>query len=107
MNTSVCSFRTSARMPPSSLPADPIEASYVIGDALQVADLVKQRLLGNCATSSSVFGSNSSSCGGCLPQLRSRIERERAHPTPARREPLGGEARSQQESYYGKFFSLN
>ncbi len=88
------------------LPVDPIEASYVIGNALQVADLVKQRLL-ETADVEQRLRVELEFLRRLLPQLRSRIERERAHSAPARREPLGGEARSQQESYYGKFFSLN
>lgn len=90
----------------ADMPADPIEASYVIGNALQVADLVKQRLLETVDVEQRLRV-ELEFLRRLLPQLRSRIERERAHPAPARREPLGGEARSQQESYYGKFFSLN
>jgi len=88
------------------LPADPNEASYVIGGALQVADLVKQRLL-ETSNVEQRLRVELEFLRRLLPQLRSRIERERSHPIPARREPLGGEARTQQESYYGKFFSLN
>jgi len=88
------------------LPADPVEASYVIANALQVADLVKQRLL-ETGHVEQRLRIELEFLRRLLPQLRSRIERERTHPAPARREPLGGEARSQQESYYGKFFSLN
>ncbi len=86
------------------LPLDPIEASFVIGNALQIADLVKQRLL-ETEDVEQRLRIEVEFLRRLLPQLRSRIERERAHPAPAR--PLGGEARSQQESYYGKFFSLN
>ncbi|HTX03997.1 MAG TPA: LON peptidase substrate-binding domain-containing protein [Candidatus Acidoferrales bacterium] len=88
------------------LPVDPVDASYVIGGALQVADLVKQRLL-ETSDFEQRLRVELEFLRRLLPQLRSRIERERTHPTPVRREPLGGEARSQQESYYGKFFSLN
>jgi len=88
------------------LPVDPVEASYAVGGALQVADLVKQRLLETADTEQRVR-IELEFLRRLLPQLRSRIERERVRPTPQRSEPLGGEARSQQERYYGKFFSLN
>lgn len=88
------------------LPADPIEASFAIGGALQVADLVKQRLL-ETPNVEQRLRLELEFLRRLLPQLRSRIERERKRPAPTPREPLGGEARSQQESYYGKFFSLN
>ena len=88
------------------LPLDPVEASFVVGSALQVADLVKQRLL-ETADVEQRLRIEIEFLRRLLPQLRARIERERTQPAPASREPLGGEARSQQESYYGKFFSLN
>ncbi|HEY1727126.1 MAG TPA: LON peptidase substrate-binding domain-containing protein [Candidatus Baltobacteraceae bacterium] len=88
------------------LPLDPVEASFVIGSALQIADLVKQRLLETTDVEQRLR-IEIEFLRRLLPQLRARIERERTQPTPVRREPLGGEARSQQESYYGKFFSLN
>jgi Lon protease-like protein len=88
------------------LPVDPIEVSYTVGRALQIADLVKQRLLETVEVEQRLR-IELEFLRRLLPQLRSRIERERTLPAPARREPLGGEARSHQESYYGKFFSLN
>jgi len=89
-----------------SFPENPSEASYVVGGALQVADLVKQRLL-EVADTEQRLKIELEFLRRLLPQLRSRIERERVRPSPKRSEPLGGEARSQQERYYGKFFSLN
>ena len=89
-----------------SFPANASEASYVVGGALQVADLVKQRLL-EIADTEQRLKIELEFLRRLLPQLRSRIERERAKPAPEHCEPLGGEARSQQERYYGKFFSLN
>lgn len=88
------------------LPVDPVEASYIVGGALQVADLVKQRLL-ETADTEQRLRIELEFLRRLLPQLRSRIERERVRPAPRRSEPLGGEARSRQERYYGKFFSLN
>ena len=89
-----------------SFPEDPSEASYIVGGALQVADLVKQRLL-EIADTEQRLKTELEFLRRLLPQLRSRIERERAKPVPTHSEPPGGEARSQQERYYGKFFSLN
>lgn len=88
------------------LPVDAIETSYTVGGALQIADLVKQRLLETSVVEQRLR-IELEFLRRLLPQLRSRIERERSRPAPARREPLGGEARTHQESYYGKFFSLN
>lgn len=88
------------------LPSDPIEASFAIGGALQVADLIKQRLL-ETADTEQRLRIELEFLRRLLPQLRSRIERKRERPVPERSEPPGGEFRSQQEHYFGRFFSLN
>ncbi len=90
------------------LPADPADASYVVGDALQVADGLKQRLL-ELQTVESRLAAELGYLGRLLPQLRSLLERkrlqERAVRSQAPRE--GGEFRTHQEKYFGKHFSLN
>jgi Lon protease-like protein len=88
------------------LPDDPIEVSYTIGNALQVADLIKQRLLETTDTEQRLR-IELEFLRRLLPQLRSRMERKRERPVPERSEPPGGEFRSQQEHHFGRFFSLN
>jgi Lon protease-like protein len=88
------------------LPEDPVEVSYAIGDALQVADAVKQRLL-EIDNTTDRLRTELEFLKRLLPQLRSLLERKRAVPAPEREAPPGGEFRSQQERYFGKAFSLN
>lgn len=88
------------------LPDDPIEASYVVGGALQVADVIKQRLLETGDTERRLR-IELEFLRRLLPQLRSLLERKQSPPRSERAEPLGGESRSEQEHYFGKFFSLN
>lgn len=88
------------------LPADPVNASYVIGDALQVADTLKQQLLeiGNVEerlTTELEF------LRRLLPQLRTLLERKRGRETQRREEAPGGGFRSHQEKFFGKHFSQN
>jgi len=88
------------------IPVDPIDASYVVGDALQVADSIKQRLLeiGNAKQRLRV---ELDFLRRLLPQLRSLLERKRNVPAAERDDPPGGVFRSTQERYFGKFFSQN
>ena len=88
------------------IPEDAVSASYVVGDALQVADGVKQRLLeiGDAADRLRV---EIGFLRRLLPQLRAMLERKHAQPQPERNDPPGGEFRSQQERYFGKAFSNN
>jgi Lon protease-like protein len=94
------------------LPIDPVGASYAIGDALQVADSVKQRLL-EAGDANHRLKIELDFLRRLLPQLRSLLERKKSAPSQEQREtahataPPGGETRSQQERYFGKFFSQN
>ena len=88
------------------LPEDPVEASYVIGGALQVADVIKQRLLETGDTERRLR-IELEFLRRLLPQLRSLVERKEARPREKSTAPLGGESRHEQERYFGKFFSLN
>ena len=88
------------------LPEELVEASYVIGNALQVADLIKQRLLETTDTEQRLRV-ELEFLRRLLPQLRSRVERKRELVSAERSEPPGGEFRSQQEHLFGRFFSLN
>jgi Lon protease-like protein len=80
-----------------SLPDDPLEASFLIGDALQVADSMKQRLL-ELTNTEERLAVELGFLRRLLPQLRALLERKR--------DALPGD-RVEQERYYGKRFSLN
>ncbi len=88
------------------LPGDAQTTSFVVGDALQVADKVKQRLLELDSTKQRL----SIELGflrRLLPQLRKLLER-RASEMQARREQDEVQIhRSEQERYFGKYFSAN
>ncbi|MGP6159436.1 MAG: LON peptidase substrate-binding domain-containing protein [Vulcanimicrobiaceae bacterium] len=88
------------------LPDDPVEASYLIGDALQVADSMKQRLLELSSTEQRLTV-ELGFLRRLLPQLRSLLERKRETPHAERTAAPGGTSRADQERFFGKHFSLN
>ncbi len=88
------------------LPSDPVEASFLIGDALQVADSMKQRLL-EVSNTHARLREELSFLRRLLPQLRSLLERKRETPQPQRSAPSGGASRAAQEKFFGKHFSVN
>ena len=90
------------------IPHDPIDASYVVGDALQVADALKQRLL-ELRTAEARLAAELGFLRRLLPQLRSLLERKKAQEKPEilRDDAPGGEFRTHQERWFGKHFSLN
>jgi Lon protease-like protein len=88
------------------LPDDPIEASYLIGDALQVADALKQQLLELDSTEERLTV-ELGFLRRLLPQLRALLERKRDAPQAERANKPGGSARADQERYFGKHFSQN
>lgn len=89
------------------LPDDPLEASYLIGDALQVADSMKQRLLELSSTQQRLTV-ELGFLRRLLPQLRTLLERKRDEPPQERGLAPGGSAfRASQEKFFGKHFSLN
>jgi Lon protease-like protein len=88
------------------LPSDPIDASYLIGDALQVADPMKQRLL-ELSDAEARLSVELGFLRRLLPQLRTLLERKRERPDAVRDDAPGGAARTEQEKLFGKFFSQN
>jgi Lon protease-like protein len=88
------------------LPDDPVEASYLIGDALQVADSMKQRLLELSSTEQRLTV-ELGFLRRLLPQLRSLLERKRETPHAERAAAPGGSSRADQERFFGKHVSLN
>ena len=88
------------------MPHDPAVASYVIGDALQVADNLKQRLL-ELRTAEARLAAELGFLRRLLPQLRSLLERKKEQRDVVRDDAPGGEFRAHQERYFGKHFSSN
>jgi Lon protease-like protein len=88
------------------LPDDPIATSFLVGDALQVADSMKQRLL-ELSDTRERLGVELEFLKRLLPQLRSLLERKRTEPAVERADAPGGTFRADQEKFFGKHFSLN
>jgi Lon protease-like protein len=88
------------------LPNDPIAASFAIGDALQVADALKQQLL-ELASTESRLDAELALLRRLLPQLRSLLRRKQERERPKRDPQPDGEFRAVQEKFFGKHFSAN
>jgi Lon protease-like protein len=88
------------------VPSDPIDASYVVGDALQVADALKQRLL-ELRSAEARLAAELGFLRRLLPQLRQLVERKRTHERVVRDDKPGGGFRAHQEHLFGKHFSQN
>jgi uncharacterized protein len=87
------------------LPADAGNVSFFIGATLQIAEGVKQRLL-EFDTTKQRLAAELAFLEGLLPQWRRLLERRRG----ALEASSGGEDlsyRSDQEKFFGRFFSLN
>jgi hypothetical protein len=86
------------------LPEDPLDASYLIGDALQVADAMKQQLL-ELRSAEERLGVELGFLRALLPRLRALLERT----TDADEEPEepAEPARATQERLFGSYFSRN
>ena len=89
-----------------SLLDDPRGASYQIGDMLQVAERVKQRLL-ELADTKARLRAEYDFLERLLPQLRRLLERRRTELLNRAQDGEDLTYRGQQEKFFGKFFSLN
>jgi len=88
------------------LPGDAQTTSFVVGDALQVADKIKQRLL-ELESTEQRLSIELGFLRRLLPQLRRLLER-RAKELESRAGFAEEQAqRTEQERYFGKFFSTN
>jgi len=88
------------------LPGDAQTTSFVVGDALQVADNVKQRLLELDSTKQRL----SIELGflrRLLPQLRKLLEKRAAELEARAGNAEEAALRNEQERYFGKYFSVN
>lgn len=88
------------------VPADPVDASFIIGDALQVADTMKQRLL-ELSNTQQRLTVELGFLRRLLPQLRTLLERKAEQAPVERDDAPGGAFRTHQEQFFGKHFSLN
>jgi Lon protease-like protein len=85
---------------------DPQSTSYLIGDMLQVAERVKQRLL-ELVDTKARLRAEYDFLERLLPQLRKLLERRRVELAQRREDGEDHTYRGEQERYFGKFFSLN
>ncbi len=90
----------------AELPVDPVRASYAIGEALQVADTLKQQLL-ELGSAAERLDAELGFLMRLLPQLRLLLERKREREAPESSAAPGGGFRSHQEKFFGKHFSNN
>lgn len=88
------------------LPPDPQSTSYIVGDALQVADTMKQRLLELDSTKQRLTV-ELSFLRRLLPQLRKLLERREAELAARRERGEDDSYRAEQERFFGKYFSSN
>ncbi|HKU66414.1 MAG TPA: LON peptidase substrate-binding domain-containing protein [Candidatus Baltobacteraceae bacterium] len=88
------------------LPADPASVSYIIADALQIADTAKQRLLEINSTKQRLT-MELSFLRRLLPQMRTLLERREAERRAKAERGEDDAHRTEQERYFGKYFSLN
>lgn len=88
------------------LPGDPQTTSFLVGDALQVADTIKQRLL-ELGSTKQRLTVELGFLRRLLPQLRAMIEK-RTRELQARKERGEDDVhRGEQERFFGKYFSVN
>jgi Lon protease-like protein len=89
-----------------TIPEDPERASFAIGEALQVADTLKQQLL-EFGSAEERLDAELGFLRRLLPQLRSLMERKKERDTPESTAAPGGGFRTHQEKFFGKHFSNN
>jgi Lon protease-like protein len=91
----------------SELPVDPRAASFTIADSLQIADVLKQRLLEMQNTKERLV-TELGFLRRLLPQLQSLVDKRRQELKKREIEVAPHAAyRATQEKYFGKFFSTN
>jgi Lon protease-like protein len=88
------------------LPEDASDTSFLIGDTLQIAEAVKQRLL-ELSTTQQRLGAEEDFLERLLPQLRRLLERRKKELDARRERGEDPEARADQERFFGKYFSSN
>lgn len=92
--------------PNVDLPADPAGVSYAVADTLQVADTLKQRLL-EIDGAKQRLRMELGFLRRLLPQMRKLLERRDAEKRAKEERGEDDAHRTNQERYFGKYFSLN
>ena len=96
-----------ASEPPSvDLPADATGASYIIADALHVADAIKQRLLEIDSTKQRLTA-ELRFLRRLMPQMKNLLERREAELQARAQRGEDDAHRGEQEKFFGKYFSPN
>ncbi|MFN2450494.1 MAG: LON peptidase substrate-binding domain-containing protein [Candidatus Baltobacteraceae bacterium] len=90
----------------ADLPGDPQTASFLVGDALQVSDSIKQRLLELNSTKERLEA-ELAFLHRLLPQLRTLLEKRAAEMERRAAHDADDAQRGEQERYFGKYFSAN
>jgi Lon protease-like protein len=88
------------------MPDDAQDASYLIGDTLQIAEAVKQRLL-ELKTAKERLVAEREFLEGLLPRLRRLLARRRQELETRRENGEDLSYRPGQEKFFGKYFSVN
>ncbi|MEO6914202.1 MAG: LON peptidase substrate-binding domain-containing protein [Candidatus Baltobacteraceae bacterium] len=88
------------------IPGDAQSTSYLVGDALQVADTMKQRLLEVNSTKQRLTV-ELSFLRRLLPQLRKLLERKETESAARKGRSQDETFRHDQEKFFGKYFSAN
>lgn len=97
----------SGTVPVIEVPGDAQGVSFLVGDSLQVADSMKQRLL-ELSSTRQRLSVELGFLRRLLPQLRKLLERKREQLAAGVERNSGDEPhRGSQERYYGKYFSTN
>ena len=96
----------SGQEPTVDLPGDPRTTSFIVGDALQVSDNIKQHLL-ELESTKERLEAELGFLERLLPQLRKMLEKRAAE--MERRAASGADEahRGEQQRYFGKYFSAN
>jgi len=98
----------SGTVPVIEVPADAQGVSFLVGDSLQVADSMKQRLL-ELSSTRQRLSVELGFLRRLLPQLRKLLERKQEQLAAGAERDSGSDEphRDSQERYYGKYFSMN
>jgi len=97
----------SGTVPVIEVPQDAQDVSFLVGDSLQVADSMKQRLL-ELSSTRQRLKVELGFLRRLLPQLRKLLERKQEQlAAGVERDSTDDPYRDSQERYYGKYFSAN
>lgn len=96
----------SGTVPVIEVPQNPQGVSFLVGDALQVADTMKQRLLELSSTRQRLTV-ELGFLRRLLPQLQKLLERKQEQLAAGGDREADDPIRNSQERYYGKYFSVN